>query len=402
VTALALRVVIVLTALGALTAVVSTSEWLQRRLDEYYMWMHISLLINIDERVSAVILGLLSSSCCALQLFINAFSLGCAGFNTFLGPHRATFMAIALSTQAWQWWIARTRFDMLRHALISTSITLPLMFLPEALYAYSICCRKRASKSIGEDRKLGRGNRKGQRNSHKQKVTLTVDGMGCIACVTAVKNALLKDGDEDSVGNIEISFETGKISYILSALPSSSVEEIAKEHASAAANRLTDVGFEAKVANVFQVKNGLDDDVHNNKNNPDMATDSSLSSSSSISSSMSMRELAVYISAGLLSSSCCALQLGLNVLAAFNVIHVGCAGFNKILGPLRPVIRTITLAYLGGLWNKSFRARTEKRKLLIGTLFTLVLMFLPEALNFDAFKTHSSALGTQGSRISPL
>jgi hypothetical protein len=33
---------------------------------------------------------------------------------------------------------------------------------------------------------------------------------------------------------------------------------------------------------------------------------------------------------GLLSSSCCALQLLLNGLASFDVLHVGCAGFNKV------------------------------------------------------------------------
>lgn len=35
------------------------------------------------------------------------------------------------------------------------------------------------------------------------------------------------------------------------------------------------------------------------------------------------------VMAGLLSSSCCLLQLMLNALAVLNVAHVGCAGFNK-------------------------------------------------------------------------
>lgn len=39
-------------------------------------------------------LSLLSSSCCALQLLLNAFSLGCAGFNTYLGPLRPFFLAL--------------------------------------------------------------------------------------------------------------------------------------------------------------------------------------------------------------------------------------------------------------------------------------------------------------------
>lgn len=49
---------------------------------------------------------------------------------------------------------------------------------------------------------------------------------------------------------------------------------------------------------------------------------------------------ATAVAAGLLSSSCCLLQLVLNALAMLNVIHVGCAGFNKILGPWRTEMRT--------------------------------------------------------------
>lgn len=49
---------------------------------------------------------------------------------------------------------------------------------------------------------------------------------------------------------------------------------------------------------------------------------------------------AAAVAAGLLSSSCCLLQLVLNALAMLNVIHVGCAGFNSILGPWRTEMRT--------------------------------------------------------------
>ena len=46
---------------------------------------------------------------------------------------------------------------------------------------------------------------------------------------------------------------------------------------------------------------------------------------------------------GLLGSSCCLLQLGANALASLNVAHIGCTGFNKVLGPVRPqVARTPT------------------------------------------------------------
>ena len=56
------------------------------------------------------------------------------------------------------------------------------------------------------------------------------------------------------------------------------------------------------------------------------------------------------IAGGLLSSSCCAIQLLLNMAASLNIIHVGCVGFNKTLGPLRPLLRSITLLIMGKLW----------------------------------------------------
>ena len=98
--------------------------------------------------------------------------------------------------------------------------------------------------------------------------------------------------------------------------------------------------------------------------------------------------------AGLLSSSCCLLQLLLNALSWFNVMHVGCAGFNKILGPPRPYLRTITFGWLGLCWYNT----PSKRRwtMLRATLVTMTLMFLPEMLEvwdnshplFDAASQH--------------
>lgn len=45
----------------------------------------------------AVLGGLLSSSCCVLQLFLNALSVGCAGFSA-LTPYRPLFLALTASS----------------------------------------------------------------------------------------------------------------------------------------------------------------------------------------------------------------------------------------------------------------------------------------------------------------
>ena len=42
------------------------------------------------------LLSLLSSSCCVIQLALNMLSVGCAGFNSILGPARPFFLACAL------------------------------------------------------------------------------------------------------------------------------------------------------------------------------------------------------------------------------------------------------------------------------------------------------------------
>ena len=48
-------------------------------------------------------LGLLSSSCCALQLLLNSLSFGCAGFNTVLGPLRPQLLALTTTLQLGMW-----------------------------------------------------------------------------------------------------------------------------------------------------------------------------------------------------------------------------------------------------------------------------------------------------------
>jgi len=91
--------------------------------------------------------------------------------------------------------------------------------------------------------------------------------------------------------------------------------------------------------------------------------------------------------AGTVASSCCLFQLGLNLLSSFNIIHVGCAGFNTILGPLRPYTRAMTIAWLLQTWfSRGKRGRSacctkiSRRRLIISTIMCLTLMFMPEML----------------------
>ena len=129
--------------------------------------------------------GLLSSSCCLLQIMLNAFSIGCAGFNTVLGPPRPYFMAVAISMQALMWQAAISEAAPLEPAITSTALTVCLTFLPEALNAAT----QRSAAPPAED-----------------DLRIRVDGMGCTACSAKVKATL--EGVE-GVSACTVAFEEG-------------------------------------------------------------------------------------------------------------------------------------------------------------------------------------------------
>ena len=129
--------------------------------------------------------GLLSSSCCLLQIMLNAFSIGCAGFNTILGPARPYFMAMAFTLQILMWRAAIVDSAPLDPAIMSTALTMSLTFLPEALNA---AMQSSAMPPAEDD------------------LRLRVDGMGCTACSVKVKAAL--EGVE-GVAGCTVAFEEG-------------------------------------------------------------------------------------------------------------------------------------------------------------------------------------------------
>merc|ERR1712099_132214 len=55
--------------------------------------------VSASAKFLPFVMGLLSSSCCALQLLLNALSLGCGGFNNWLGPIRPQLLALTVGLQ---------------------------------------------------------------------------------------------------------------------------------------------------------------------------------------------------------------------------------------------------------------------------------------------------------------
>lgn len=115
---------------------------------------------------------------------------------------------------------------------------------------------------------------------------------------------------------------------------------------------------------------------------------------------------------GSISSSCCFIQLCLNLLSSIYTLPIGCAGFNTTLGPWRPYTRTLTVAWLIRSWVLTFQHKkinergddqsidsnnngccngvhgaTSKKSTImkskvISTIICLILMFMPEGLQF--------------------
>eukprot|EP00662_Eupelagonemidae_sp_cell21_P021877 gene21877-57317_t len=78
--------------------------------------------------------GLLSSSCCAVQLALNALNFGCAGFNSVLGPLRPVLCAVGACAHAAMWHAARRRvWDWAPWTAAAVALTL----LPERAPAFN-------------------------------------------------------------------------------------------------------------------------------------------------------------------------------------------------------------------------------------------------------------------------
>lgn len=131
------------------------------------------------------VLGLLSSSCCALQLVLNLFSVGCAGFNTVLGPLRPYTLAFTVMLQSAAWRTA-LKASLFRPILpVSSLMCAFLSLLPEMLH---IWVQRRDSIDA----------------SDANEINVIVTGMGCTACTAKVKSALeAVDGISSCIVNLE-------------------------------------------------------------------------------------------------------------------------------------------------------------------------------------------------------
>lgn len=142
--------------------------------------MQLKVLEMAPQMAGWTLLGLLSSSCCVFQIVLSALSLGCAGFNTVLGPLRPPLIAFTLLMQAVVWYLVLPHPCRWGSTAVATALSLLLTFSPELLNLYYI-------------RQLARPARPaGQASSARSMVRIAIapKAMGCISCVTKVRSAL--------------------------------------------------------------------------------------------------------------------------------------------------------------------------------------------------------------------
>jgi copper chaperone CopZ len=123
------------------------------------------------------LLSLLSSSCCVIQFALNMLSVGCAGFNSVLGPARPFFLACALHARVL---LRRTAVGALgvdprvrQLNVYGGAFAVAMAFAPEAL---ALVATSRRRNGISPD--------------GSSSLTLDLPTMGCVACVDSVSRAI--------------------------------------------------------------------------------------------------------------------------------------------------------------------------------------------------------------------
>lgn len=303
-------------------------------------------------------IGLLSSSCCALQLLLNLVNFGCAGFNTYLGPLRPGLCAVTVCIQAGVWYTAAGKPFQWVYVAPCTLLAAVLTLMPEMLSLWVQRTSKRET-----------GNRTEKPLS---KVVFALDGMGCAACTSKIAKVL------DSLPVVlerDISLEHKEARVSLSV----GVADAQQAFIPDALRLIGDAGFQVKLSSLSSISS-----TNASAGAPSATVDSkgvALNEGCQSLLAGSPGGLPLSFAAGLLSSSCCFLQLGVNLLTTLNVAHgIGCAGFNKVLGPYRTILRCFTGVWLFSSWAFALWRRKRVRWLLAQTIFCLSLTFLPEAL----------------------
>jgi len=137
--------------------------------------------------INGLLGGLLISSCCVIQLFLNLFGIGCAGLNTFLLPYRPLFISLTVISLTYSF----IRYRPSKwHFIAIVSLTLLLSFSPELLRIYN--------------------NQFSRNDLNENEMIIThwkIIGMHCEGCRSAVIQSLRK---LDGIVSVNVDLATGR------------------------------------------------------------------------------------------------------------------------------------------------------------------------------------------------
>ena len=294
-------------------------------------------------------IAMLASACCVVQLILSAASIGCSGLNTLLGPLRPAFLVATTLLQMSSWYVVVTQKpDQAPSVAVGTVVALGLSLSPEVLDM------------------LQNHRRRLRKSPDGPRVTLKLQRLSCAVCeakVCQVAEGLAPVGR----CTVDIDRSEATLALVAGADMSAAISE--------AAAALSRAGYPLAIdgaAATTAVTDHAPADV--------CPTAANASTSSAVGVAMASSDTWLGgVLGGLLGSSCCALQLALNLLASLGLgWGSGCTGFNTVLGPLRTYTRALTASYFAIRWAGSTPG--QRRTLLIATLLAAGLTYMPEAL----------------------
>jgi len=134
------------------------------------------------------------SSCCIIQLLLNSFSVGCAGFAA-LTPYRPAFLSITVASLVGNYLKYRNK----RRTALAVAVAFGLTVTPELVRLFNEGRLPKLPRLMNSCQEGGQANTKS---------VFHVEGMKCLACCAKVKQHVLTI---HGVEACEVDFERGEV-----------------------------------------------------------------------------------------------------------------------------------------------------------------------------------------------
>ena len=192
-----------------ISALLYTIEPLKILCEDAFERWKLSLLRGMHRVEWWSAIGMISSSCCLIQVILSFFQVGCASFNSWLGPIRPYSLAMLSCTLASSWYIAFTRPWLQTSTASISAYALILSMSPEIL-AFG-------SATLSKMRRVEK-----RSIPHRFVAEVRFEKIGCISCLHTIRTIALRF---DDIVRTKESIENGAVHTYLSC----ESEELAKE-----------------------------------------------------------------------------------------------------------------------------------------------------------------------------